>query len=366
MPDRTQVSGDPQIELLGVWKIFGADEKKLLQEMIAGGLSRQEILDRHRATVAVADVNLQIHDGETFCIMGLSGSGKSTLVRLMNRLIPATGGEIIVNGRNLGKMSDKDVRAFRSAHLAMVFQSAALLPHRTVIDNIVYPLELQHVPRETRMEKARQAIEIVQLGDWDDYFPDQLSGGMQQRVGLARALVADADILLMDEPFSALDPIIRRELQDEFLNIVKTFKKTAVFISHDLDEAVRLGDRIAVMKDGRILQIGTPVDIVMRPANEYVSRFVSGASPLHILTAADLMDPKHVPEDVPGTHHGDQGLVKDIDSLADLINTAVDSGLPMSIKGANGEIVGVVTEKSLLRGISESLTRKELSGFKGL
>ena len=366
MPDRTQISGDPQIELRGVWKIYGADEKKLLQEMIAEGLSRQEILDRHRATVAVADIDLQIHDGETFCIMGLSGSGKSTLVRLMNRLIPATGGEIIVNGRDLGKMSDKDVRAFRSAHLAMVFQSAALLPHRTVIDNIVYPLELQHVPRKTRMEKARQAIEIVQLGDWDDYFPDQLSGGMQQRVGLARALVADADILLMDEPFSALDPIIRRELQDEFLNIVKTVKKTAVFISHDLDEAVRLGDRIAVMMDGRILQIGTPVDIVMRPANEYVSRFVSGASPLHILTAADMMDPEHVPEDVPGTHHGDRGFVKDIDSLADLINTAVDSGLPMPIKGTNGKIVGVVTEKSLLRGISESLTRRELSGFKGL
>ena len=269
MPDKTPNSGNPQIELRGVWKIFGVDEKRLLQDVIAKGLSNQEILEKHRATVAVADVDLQIQDGETFCVMGLSGSGKSTLVRLINRLIPATAGEIIVNGQNLGKMSEKDVRAFRSSHLAMVFQNAALLPHRTVIDNVAYPLELRQVPRKARMEKAREAIELVQLVNWDDYFPDQLSGGMQQRVGLARALIADADILLMDEPFSALDPIIRRELQDEFVNIVKSVQKTTVFISHDLEEAIRLGSRIAVMKGGRILQIGTPVDIVRRPAYDY-------------------------------------------------------------------------------------------------
>ena len=352
MPDMTQSSENPQIELRGVWKIFGDDEKKLLREMVAQGLSRQQILDIHRATVAVADFDLDIHAGETFCVMGLSGSGKSTLVRLINRLIPATAGEIIVNGQDVGRMSEKEVRAFRSSHLAMVFQNAALLPHRTVIDNVVYPLELRHVPRKARMEKARQAIELVQLGDWDDYFPDQLSGGMRQRVGLARALAADADILLMDEPFSALDPIIRRELQDEFLNIVKTVKKTTVFISHDLDEAVRLGTRIAVMKEGRILQIGTPVDILTRPANEYISRFVSGVSRLHILTAAHVMDRDYDLAGAAGTFHDNRHFVKDIDSLADLIRTAVDAGLPLPVKSAKGDVIGVITEKSLLGGIS--------------
>ena len=352
MPGTSQVSGDPQIELRGAWKIFGGNEKKLFNEMIAESLSRQEILDRHRATVAVAGGDLDTHAGETFCVMGLSGSGKSTLVRLINRLIPATAGDICVNGQDLDRMSEKEVRAFRSSHLAMVFQNAALLPHRTVIDNVVYPLELRHMPRKARLEKARQAIELVQLGDWDDYFPDQLSGGMQQRVGLARALAADADILLMDEPFSALDPIIRRELQDEFLNIVKNVKKTAVFISHDLDEAVRLGDRIAVMKEGRILQIGSTIDILTQPANEYISRFVSGVSRLHILTAAHVMDRGCDHDGTAATLPDNRHFVKDIDTLADIVDTAVDAGLPLAVKSADGNVIGVITEKSLLGGMS--------------
>ena len=344
----TPNTGTPLIELRHVWKIFGDDEKTVHTDVVAKGLSRQEVLDQHAAVLAVADVDLQIHDGETFCVMGLSGSGKSTLIRLINRLIPATDGEVIVSGENLSTMSDKDVRAFRSSHLGMVFQNAALLPHRTVIDNVAYPLELRRVPRPERLEKARQAIELVQLDKWDDYFPDQLSGGMQQRVGLARALAADPDILLMDEPFSALDPIIRRELQDEFVKIVKSVQKTAVFITHDLEEAIHVGDRIAVMKDGRVQQVGTPVDIVMRPANEHISKFVSGVSRLPILTAADVMDP----DGVPATGNGKEGSVNGTDSMAFLVNAAVESGLPISIKGPNGEIVGIVTEKSLLRGIS--------------
>ncbi|MDA7965557.1 betaine/proline/choline family ABC transporter ATP-binding protein [Ruegeria sp.] len=345
MQNTNSTSSSPLIDLRGVWKIFGANEQAVCQDIKNRGLSRQETLEQHKAVMAVADVTLQIYPGETFCVMGLSGSGKSTLVRLINRLIPPTAGELMVSGQNVSTMGEKEVRAFRSARLGMVFQNAALLPHRTVLENTAFPLELRNMPRKDREEKARAALELVHLAGWESYFPDQLSGGMQQRVGLARALASDPEILLMDEPFSALDPIIRRDLQDEFVNIVKSVNKTAVFITHDLDEAIRVGDRIAVMKDGRVQQVGTPVDIVMTPANEHIAKFVSGVSRLPILTAADVMD--EAATDAPQNDR----VVPARAPLSNVIDRAIAEGFPMGIE-RDGKIIGQITEKSLLKSIS--------------
>lgn len=278
----------PIIEAKNLTKVFGKNPKQAL-ELLDQGLSKEEILKKTGSTVGVNRATFSVEPGEIFVIMGLSGSGKSTLVRLINRLIEPTEGSILINGQDLAQMDKKDLRQVRREKLGMVFQRFALFPNRTVLQNAEYGLEIQKVAKQERAEKARKALELVGLGGYADQKPDQLSGGMQQRVGLARALANDPEVLLMDEAFSALDPLIRKDMQDELIDLQSTMKKTIIFITHDLDEALRIGDRIALMKDGSIVQIGTPEEILVNPANEYVERFVEDVDRSKVLTAQHIM-----------------------------------------------------------------------------
>ncbi|WP_446900906.1 quaternary amine ABC transporter ATP-binding protein [Burkholderia sp. YIM B11467] len=273
---------DTLIELRNVYKIFGRDAWSLraAQEAARNGVSRQDILESTQCTVAVRDVSLEIREGEIFVIMGLSGSGKSTLVRHFNRLIEPTSGQLLFRGRDILKLSKGEVRQIRRYNIGMVFQSFALLPHKTVMENIVFGRMLRGDPKATSMADAHKWLEgRIGLRGYGDKFPDELSGGMRQRVGLARALVSDPDILLMDEAFSALDPLIRADLQDLLLEMQKELKKTVIFITHDIDEAMKLGSRIAIMKDGEVVQVGTPEEIRDCPANDYVRRFFKKGVP---------------------------------------------------------------------------------------
>ncbi|MFS0671926.1 quaternary amine ABC transporter ATP-binding protein [Ornithinibacillus sp. 179-J 7C1 HS] len=278
----------PIIEAKNLTKVFGKNPKQAL-ELLDQGLSKEEILKKTGSTVGVNRATFSVEPGEIFVIMGLSGSGKSTLVRLINRLIEPTEGSILINGQDLAQMDKKDLRQVRREKLGMVFQRFALFPNRTVLQNAEYGLEIQKVAKQERAEKARKALELVGLDGYADQKPDQLSGGMQQRVGLARALANDPEVLLMDEAFSALDPLIRKDMQDELIDLQSTMKKTIIFITHDLDEALRIGDRIALMKDGSIVQIGTPEEILVNPANEYVERFVEDVDRSKVLTAQHIM-----------------------------------------------------------------------------
>lgn len=277
-----------KIDVKNVSKIFGKHLKKATQQL-ADGKTKQEILKATGATVGVNQANFQVYDGEIFVIMGLSGSGKSTLVRMLNRLIEPTSGEIFIDDKDITKMNKDNLREVRRKKISMVFQNFALLPHRTILQNTEYGLEIQGVEKSIRKEKATEALNLVGLAGYEDQYPDQLSGGMQQRVGLARALANDPDVLLMDEAFSALDPLIRKDMQDELLELHSSMGKTIVFITHDLDEALRIGDRIALMKDGNIVQIGTPEEILMNPSNEYVERFVEDVDFSKVLTAGHIM-----------------------------------------------------------------------------
>jgi glycine betaine/proline transport system ATP-binding protein len=276
------------IEAFVVNKIYGPDPEKALP-LITAGLSNEEIRTRTRQTVGVREVNFAVEAGEIFVIMGLSGSGKSTLLRCVNCLQRITSGRIIVAGQDLGQLKTQDLNRFRREKLAMVFQSFALLPYKSVLENVAFGLEIQKIPPAVRLEKAREAIHLVGLDGWENAYPDNLSGGMQQRVGIARALAQDADILLMDEPFSALDPLIRQDMQDELMAIQRKLHKTILFITHDLDEALKLGDRIALMKDGEIVQLGQTEDILLSPENEYVERFVRNVDRSKALTTASVM-----------------------------------------------------------------------------
>jgi glycine betaine/proline transport system ATP-binding protein len=280
---------NPVVQVRDVWKIFGDRANEALEAIRRDNLSKAEVLERFEAVVGVREVSFDVEQSEIFCIMGLSGSGKSTLVRHINRLIEPTHGEILIGGVNVGNLNAKELRLLRADRIGMVFQNMALLPHRTVRDNIAFALELRNVDAFTRMQVADKVIDTVSLQGYGDRMPSELSGGMQQRVGLARALAADPEILLMDEPFSALDPLIRRGLQDEFLELSKVMGKTTLFITHDLDEAIRMGTRIAIMKDGVIVQIGTPEDIVTAPADDYVADFVQGISRLKLVFAHTVM-----------------------------------------------------------------------------
>lgn len=277
-----------KIEVKNVTKIFGKHTKKASQ-LLSEGKTKQEILKSTGATVGVNQANFHVNDGEIFVIMGLSGSGKSTLVRMLNRLIEPTLGEILIDNENVTKMNKEQLRNIRRKKISMVFQKFALLPHRTILQNTEYGLEIQGIEKSKRQEIALESLKLVGLEGYEDQYPDQLSGGMQQRVGLARALTNDPDILLMDEAFSALDPLIRKDMQDELLELHNTVGKTIVFITHDLDEALRIGDRIALMKDGNIVQIGTPEEILMNPSNEYVERFVEDVDFSKVLTAGHIM-----------------------------------------------------------------------------
>lgn len=269
-------------------KVFGAHQQNALK-MLEEGKNKDEILKKTGYTVGVNNVSFSINDGEIFVIMGLSGSGKSTILRCLNRLIEPSSGEIVIDGVNIVNLNDKELRKFRQSKTAMVFQQFALLPHRTVLENTVYGLEIRGISKKQREEKAIQTLDVVGLKGYENQYPSQLSGGMKQRVGLARALTNDADILLMDEAFSALDPLIREEMQDELLTLQEKVRKTIVFITHDLNEALKLGDRIAFLKDGALVQTGTPEEIVKNPVNDYIAKFVKGVDRSKILTAEDVM-----------------------------------------------------------------------------
>lgn len=290
----------PVIEVNNLSKIFGKRSKEALS-LLEKGHSKDEILKKTGSTVGVNRASFQVEAGEVFVIMGLSGSGKSTLVRLLNRLIDPTAGDVLIDGENLSKMNKEELLQVRRQKMSMVFQKFGLFPFRTVLENTVFGMEVQGMDREERERKATDALELVGLGNFIHQYPNQLSGGMQQRVGLARALANDPEVLLMDEAFSALDPLIRKDMQDELMDLQEKMQKTIIFITHDLDEALRIGDRIALMKDGSIVQIGTPEEILMNPANDYVERFVEDVDRSKVLTAENIM---MRPETVDIDKHG--------------------------------------------------------------
>lgn len=279
-----------KIKIEHLTKIFGKRVKTALA-MVEQGDSKNEILRKTGASVGVYDANFEVNEGEIFVIMGLSGSGKSTLLRLLNRLIEPTSGKIFIDGEDLATLNKEDLLKVRRKTMSMVFQNFGLFPHRTILENTEYGLEVQNVPKEERRKRAEKALDNANLLDFKNQYPNQLSGGMQQRVGLARALANDPEILLMDEAFSALDPLIRREMQDELLELQAKFQKTIIFISHDLNEALRIGDRIAIMKDGKIMQIGTGEEILTNPANDYVKTFVEDVDRAKVITAENIMIP---------------------------------------------------------------------------
>ena len=340
----------PPIECHSLWKIFGDLTPAQLKEIQKGDLSKPEVQERFGCVVGVADASFQVHPSEIFCVMGLSGSGKSTLIRHINRLIEPTAGRLSVYGKDILELDAQQLRELRSSKIGMVFQNMALMPHRSVLGNVAFGLELRKVDKQRRQQRAREVLEMVDLADWGKAYPEELSGGMQQRVGLARALASDPDILLMDEPFSALDPLIRRQLQDYFLELSKITQKTTVFITHDLDEAIRLGSRIAIMKDGALIQIGTPEQIITQPADEYVADFVSGISRLKLIYAHSIFQrPEEVSseldyqiDDLPSA-----SPEANLDQLVDLL---VEHNKPIKVVEED-TIVGVITRRRLLQSI---------------
>ena len=337
---------DAAIRLRNVWKIFGAKSDAAMAAITSEGLTKPEILKLFGCVVGVQDASLEVAHGEVFCVMGLSGSGKSTLIRHVNRLIEPTTGTIEILGRNLGAMSQRDLRRIRSEQIGMVFQHTALMPHRSVRDNVSYPLEIRAIPKSRRWAISDNALGLVDLVGYEDRLPQELSGGMQQRVGIARALASDPEILLMDEPFSALDPLIRMQLQDQFSHLAARLRKTTIFITHDLDEAIRIGHRIAIMKDGAIVQIGTPEEIVLNPVDDYVRAFVKGISKLRLVKAHSIMGPVAA---YSGSLDGASRAPPDA-TLDDLIDRSLESDLPVLI--VDGDVaVGIVTKHALLRGV---------------
>jgi glycine betaine/proline transport system ATP-binding protein len=277
-----------KIVVTNLYKIFGGQPDHALK-LLREGENKESILEKTGMTVGVDNANFSIESGEIFVIMGLSGSGKSTIVRMLNRLIEPTTGQVVVDGRDVTRMSTDELVSFRLHNMSMVFQSFALMPHLTVLDNAAFGLELANIDKKKRYERAMEALEQVGLSGWENSYPSELSGGMQQRVGLARGLAVDPDILLMDEAFSALDPLIRTEMQDELLKLQEEDQRTIVFISHDLDEALRIGDRIAIMEGGRVVQVGTPEDILQNPADDYVRAFFRGVDPTNVISAGDIV-----------------------------------------------------------------------------
>ncbi|WP_434970320.1 quaternary amine ABC transporter ATP-binding protein [Microbacterium sp. bgisy207] len=386
----------PALEARGLYKVFGKNARHVVERLRAGE-SRADVSDQ--GTAAVIDASFSVQKGEIFVIMGLSGSGKSTIIRMLNGLYEATAGSVTVSGESVTDTTPTKLRELRRDRVSMVFQHFALLPHRSVADNVAYPLQLRGVPRAERLAKAEEILALVGLEGWGDKLPSALSGGMQQRVGIARALAADPDVLLMDEAFSALDPLIRREMQEQLLDLQQKLQKTIVFITHDLNEAMLLGDRIAVMRDGRIVQIGTPEDILTDPANDYVEQFVQDVDRARVLTAANVMERARavVPENagprtalrqmrdaysaaayVVGRDRTLLGVVSDRDAiklvragensiasvikrvpqsvredevLINLFVPAVESPLPLAVVDDRGRLTGVIPRVTLLAAL---------------
>ncbi len=394
-----------KIVIEGLYKIYGPHPEGVMR-MIQEGRSNESIMEKTGHGVGVVDAGFAVKEGEVLVVMGLSGSGKSTLVRCLNRLIDPTAGRILVNGEDVTRLSKRALRNFRQKHFGMVFQNFALFPHRSVVRNVEYGLEVQGVGTEARREAAMKALEQVGLKGWEASMPDQLSGGMQQRVGLARALALDADIMLMDEAFSALDPLIRRDMQDELIDLQEKVRKTIVFISHDLDEAIKLGDRIVLMKDGRLVQEGTAEEILTNPADDYVARFVEGVDVSKVVTAETVMKKSEVmaymktdgpkaalrkmeKAGISSIFVRDEGIVRGIvtarncrkasdrgeKGLAPILDTNIrrvtadtpaselfpllaDSTYPIAVVGEDGHLKGVVVSGSLLAKLGE-MTKTE-------
>lgn len=339
------------IVLENVWKIFGDRAEEAMQAVESRGLSKSQVLAEFECVVGIADCSFTVKKGEIFCVMGLSGSGKSTMVRHLNRLIEPTAGRISVLGKDMMSLGDDELRSMRAMNIGMVFQHMALLPHRTVRDNVGFPLQVRGEPKSKRWEVSQRCLDLVNLSGYEDRFPRELSGGMQQRVGLARALASDPDVLLMDEPFSALDPLIRRQLQEQFMALSAELHKTTVFITHDLDEAIRIGNRIAIMKDGVIVQIGTPEDIVTKPADDYVKDFVEGISKLKLVFAHSIMEDIASYKPATGENLTDSPRASHDTDLDHLIDIATGTEHPIVITGDNGDDVGVISKSTLLKGI---------------
>ena len=341
------------IQIQNVWKIFGNNSKEALDAIQNKNISKKEALEKYNSVIGVSNVSFNVNKGEIFCVMGLSGSGKSTLVRHINRLLEPTSGKIFINNQDVMQFDKDSLQELRNKKIGMVFQNFALMPHRSVLDNIAMPLEIRGISKNDRLDAANKILNIVELEGWGNKYAHELSGGMQQRVGLARALAADPEFLLMDEPFSALDPLIRRQLQTEFLKLSKQMKKTTVFITHDLDEAVRVGHRIAIMRDGMVVQIGTPEEIVVNPADEYVADFVKGISRLKVVQAKTIMQSIKDYESKFGSLVKEVEKVDENDLLSKLIETSISKDKPIIVSNKNNQNIGVITQSDLLRAVVE-------------
>jgi len=333
-----------KLDCQGVWKLYGPHAGEVLQAH--DGRPSADILHRAGIVGAVRDANVTIHEGEIFVIMGLSGSGKSTLVRCLSRLVEPTAGSILFAGDDLLKMREKELIDLRRKKVGMVFQNFALLPHLTVLQNVAFPLDVQGVGRAAREERAREMIAIVGLEGRENAFPRQLSGGQQQRVGIARSLVGDPELWFLDEPFSALDPLIRREMQDEFLRLQSLLHKTIVFITHDFEEAIRLADRIAVMKDGEIVQTATPEELVLNPADDYVAEFTHHIPREKVLKLHSVMGPVLPAHAVAGTLREDM-------ILADAMDRVAASAEPLAVVDAGGAMVGSVDAQAIVAAMAK-------------
>ncbi len=397
--------GKPRISVTNLWKVFGHHPERVIAPEWADK-TRTEVQEQTGCVVALKDVNFDVAQGETFVVMGLSGSGKSTLVRCLIRLIEPTQGQILVDGDDILAYDDSQLTQMRRTKTAMVFQRFGLFPHRRVIDNVVWGLEVQGMDKEERLQVATEVLEMVGLKGWEDNYPRELSGGMQQRVGLARALAVDPEILLLDEPFSALDPLIRRTMQDELIKLQEQLHKTMIFITHDLDEALKLGDRIVIMRDGAIIQEGTPEQIVTNPADDYVADFVRDVSRAHVMDAQSIMsgppltvqvtdrcdavlkamrskdeswayvvsDDKallgvitrskieHLIRQDTGVISNSYETVQPVapgDYLKELVPVAAQTEHPIPVVDDGGRILGQVDRGALLAGISEGLMNDE-------
>ena len=323
-----------KIRIDNLIKIFGPAPRRRALTMLKEGVGKDEILEKTGHIVGVNQVSFQVDQGEIFVVMGLSGSGKSTLIRCLNRLYEPTDGQILLDGEDVAKVDRRRLEEIRRTKMAMVFQHFGLFPHKTVAYNAAYGLKVRGVDEKTRREKAIEALALVGLKEWADHFPSALSGGMQQRVGLARALATDADVLLMDEAFSALDPLIRRQMQDELMQLQARLKKTIVFITHDLNEALRVGNHVAVMRDGEVVQIGTPTEIITQPADEYVARFMADVDQARVLSAEFVMKPAvTVKNSLPAKA-----------ALAEMNRAQVDV---IYVQDAKGEVDGLVLRSDL-------------------
>jgi glycine betaine/proline transport system ATP-binding protein len=333
----------PAVQVDGLFKVFGRHPEQAVARLREGAAAAE--LRAEGSTAAVIDASFSAEPGEIFVVMGLSGSGKSTLIRMLNGLLAPTAGSVRIGDTDLTALDPEGLRRLRQEHISMVFQHFALLPHRSVAENAAYALEVRGVDRRTRLAAAREALALVGLDGWEDHRPHELSGGMQQRVGLARALAAETDVLLMDEAFSALDPLIRREMQDQLLELQRRFGKTIVFITHDLNEAMRIGDRIAVMRDGRIVRTGTPGEILTDPGDEYVARFLADVDRARVFTASDVMTP------LPAGATPAAATVAPRTPLTELVNHVARSEEPLLVEDADGRVLGLVTRTAVLTAL---------------